>query len=247
MTYRIVQNSEYVGNDYWSWSAWIDATTAELDQLCLVTWILHPSFSPSRIPTKDRSSQFRLDTAGWGTFMLRAELRLQGASDAKVISRMLCLHYPNNEEVASSSNTNQMQATDSSVLSAGNAHTVFLSYASEDERQAQAVGRVMEGMGVRVLKSNSISPELPFDAAVRKMIRESSAVVNIVGSDYASPYVLAESKLAQAEGKPIFTLLTEGENLPAGLSSNEMSRLVSESSSFESQLAGFVGKLGEDF
>ncbi len=246
MTYRIEQSEKYIRRNYWQWSAWIDATPEELDQLSLVTWILHPSFTPSRVKTEDRSSNFRLDTGGWGTFMLRAELHLTGVSDTKIIRRMLRLYYPDTEDVISSTSTSQLQTTESTVLPVANAHTVFLSYASEDERQAQVVGSAMERMGVRVVNANSISSELPFDAAVRKMIRESNAVVNIVGSDYASPYVLAESKLAQAEGKPIFTLLTDGENLPAGLFSNQMLRLATESSAFESQLAGFVEQLSED-
>lgn len=246
MTYRIAQSEKYVGNDYWNWSAWIEATPEEMNQISLVTWILHPSFSPSRVATEDRTNQFRLDTAGWGTFMLRAELRLKGVPDVKIIRRMLRLNYPSNEEVVSPSSTSQIQTGDSTELPAVNAHTVFLSYASEDEQQAQIVGHAMKKMGVRVLKANSISADLPIEAAIHKMIRESGAVVNIVGSDYASPYVLMESKMALAEGKPIFTFLSEGFNLPAGLPSNAQPlRLTSDSKSLKSQLAGIVGKLNE--
>jgi len=247
MTYRIAQSEKYVGNDYWNWSAWIDATPEELDQVSLVTWILHPSFSPSRVPTEDRSSQFRLDTAGWGTFMLLAELRLKGMPDAKIIKRMLRLNYPISEDIDSSPNTSQVLTAESTALPATSSHKVFLSYGSEDERQAQVVVHAMEGMGVRVLMANSISADLPLDAAVRKMIRESSAVINIVSSDYASPYVLLESKMAQAEGKPIYTLLTDGINLPEGLPHDvQKLKLVPDTNSMKSQLAGIIVKLGED-
>lgn len=243
MTYRIEQSEKYVGNNYWNWSAWIEATTEELDQVSLVTWILHPTFSPSRVPTEDRSSQFRLDTAGWGTFMLRAELRLNDVAEAKIIKRMLQLHYPDNEDSSKSSKTSPMRTVESTLLPAKDEHTVYLSYASEDEKQAQVVGSAMKKLGVRVLKANSISSDLPIDSAIHKMIRESNALVSIVGSDYASSYVLNESRMAQAEGKPIFTFLADGLNLPKGLPGDvETLKLTSNQSSLEAQLKDIVVK-----
>ncbi len=68
MSYRIGQDYEYVGKDYWRWSAWIEADGAELDNVKQVVWILHPSFKEPRRVTKERASKFRLQTAGWAYF-----------------------------------------------------------------------------------------------------------------------------------------------------------------------------------
>ena len=68
MSYRIAQDFEYVGNDYWRWSAWIEGSDAELDKVKEVVWILHPSFSQPRVVSKQPSDKFRLKTGGLGYF-----------------------------------------------------------------------------------------------------------------------------------------------------------------------------------
>lgn len=243
MTYRIEQNENYIGDDCWEWSAWIEADSQDMDEIKSVTWVLHPTFIPSRIETEDRESKFRIDTSGWGTFMLRAELTLKNEQGMKIIRRMLRLHYP---DEADSVQVDINQAEKSPSPKVGG-DTVFLSYGSENESEAQIIGQTIKEMGVRVLNVNSVSTGLPIEAAIRKMIRESSAVVSIVGSDYASPYVLSESMIAQSEDRPVFTLLAKGDSLPEGMQRDRQFLRVktSDISSLKSQLSGMLGKLKE--
>jgi hypothetical protein len=91
--YKIGQDFEYVGNDYWRWSAWIDADDAQLDRIKQVVWILHPTFRNPRVATTDRAQKFMLKTAGWGTFRLRAEIELADGENVS-ISKNLKLEYP---------------------------------------------------------------------------------------------------------------------------------------------------------
>jgi len=77
---KIAQDSRYRGNDWWDWSVWIEGTSSELDQIDEVTWRLHPTFSPSKVTKRDRTTGFRLDTSGWGTFTIRADLKLTNRS-----------------------------------------------------------------------------------------------------------------------------------------------------------------------
>lgn len=243
MSYRIAQSEEYLGRDYWNWSAWIEATPDELDQLEVVIWILHPSFSPSRVESRSRDTQFRLSTSGWGTFRLRAELHCKGR-DPLSISRNLRLTYPDNQEPNESAST-RLSSAPRKRSEGNNSPTVFLSYSSEDESQALQVRQAMERLGARVLDARSISADVPFDAAIRKMIRESDAVMSVIGSDYASPYVLTEMKVAAAEEKPTITLLPENVGWPSGLSRGaQVLRIGKDSIPMESRLAGFIGNLG---
>lgn len=84
MAFRIAQDYEYQGGDYWKWSVWIEASDEELAQIESVEYTLHPTFpDPVRV-VEDRSSKFRLETAGWGVFRLYALVRLEGGSEAQL-------------------------------------------------------------------------------------------------------------------------------------------------------------------
>jgi len=239
--YRIVQSYEYQGGDYWDWSAWIDANPQALAAIESVTWILHPSFPRPRIKSRSRQTGFRLDASGWGTFLLKAELhKIQGAP--LVISHMLELPYPANNPAASSDEA----APQRSVPAPDGKTTpyVFMSYSSEDAAPASRARAALTDLGVRVRDAGEINPGLPFDAAVRKMIRESVGVVSVVGSDYVSPYVIAEMKLARAEEKPLLALLPEGVDRPSDLLPDlQELRFSQEPSQPILQLEGFVSSL----
>ena len=239
MEYRIEQSEQYLGNDYWNWSAWIEAPPELLRDIDRVVWILHPTFNPSRVESRSRETNFRLDSSGWGTFLLRAELH-GPSGEPRSISHMLKLTYPDEREAAISKEALTPKVSDTAADALR--PYVFISYSSEDAAQANVVREAMKNLGVRVRDAGEIKPGLPFDAAVRKLIRESAGVMSVVGSDYASPYVIAEMKLAESEEKPAIALLPKGVNRPLGLSPSirEM-RFEDNSRKMESLLAGFVG------
>lgn len=241
MSYRIIQDADYVGADYWSWSACIDATPDELDQVESVVWILHPTFEPSRVENRSRQTGFKLTTSGWGTFLLRAELHLRGG-ELRSLSHMLRLNYPNDEEAMSSAVSNVSATRSAPTKRVG--PKVFLSYASEDESHAQQVRSSVERMGGVVVDARSIRPDLPIDAAIRKLIRESDGVVSLLRSDYASPSVIQETKLAKAEEKPLLEVVPEEMDPTSGPSFDVGKLTIGESSAaIDSQLAGFVETL----
>ena len=246
MKYRIGQDEHYQGHDRWKWSAWIDAAPDELDQVKEVAWILHPTFNPSRVVVRSRENNFRLDTSGWGTFVLRARVQLESEPDALVISRMLKLTYPDDQESLAPAR-GLPSASSASVVQSTRAPTIFLSYSSEDKLQALNVRSTFERLGARVLDASSISPDLPFQAAVRKMIRESDGLMSVIGSDYVSPIVLSDMKLAQSEDKPVITMIPEDVTFPADLPRDlDSVRLGHDGDISEVGLAAFVGKLQAD-
>jgi hypothetical protein len=196
MSNRIEQDFKYVGEDYWRWWAWIEADGAELDKVKEVIWLLHPSFKQSRVVATKRSDNFRLATAGWGTFLLRAEVVL--ADEQKwLLKHNLRLEYPEPRARAPVSRQ----------------PTIYLSYSQQDSRVAGQLRAGLENAGLKVLDQTSLGENEPWSGALGRMMAQSDAVVGLVGEDEISPWVNAEIKTAAASSKPIFVLL------PAGASS----------------------------
>jgi transcription initiation factor IIF auxiliary subunit len=67
MTLRIEQGFKYRGE--------------ELDQIDHVIYILHPTFPNPVREVKNRSTKFRLDTAGWGVFLIRATVKQKSGKE----------------------------------------------------------------------------------------------------------------------------------------------------------------------
>jgi transcription initiation factor IIF auxiliary subunit len=96
---RIAQDATYEGHDYWRWSVWLDASDSELDEVDHVVYTLHPSF-PSPVRTvADRSTRFRLETGGWGTFMLYARVFKKNGGEEN-LEHDLKLYYPSDQSPA---------------------------------------------------------------------------------------------------------------------------------------------------
>lgn len=91
--YTIAQWEKYEGEDWWEWAVWIEAPAAALDQVESVEWVLHPSFPHPVRKTTERSRKFRLDTAGWGVFPIKAKVLLKDGQLLKLMHQ-LELHYP---------------------------------------------------------------------------------------------------------------------------------------------------------
>lgn len=234
MSYRIAQSQSYVAHDYWNWSAWIEAPLDDLRALDRVIWILHPTFSPSRVESTSAETNFRLDTSGWGTFLLRAELRGRDGSK-QMLSHQLELTSPSGDRRSAAKETDRGPAA---------RPYVFMSYSSEDATHANAARHALTNLGVRVLDATQVEAGSPFDASIRKLIRESAGVVSIVGSNYTSPYVIGEMKLAVAEEKTAVALLPDGVTRPSELASDVQElRFDTRSGGLEQPLAAFVGEL----
>jgi hypothetical protein len=199
MSYRVAQDFKYSGNDYWSWWAWIEADDAELDKVKEVVWILHPSFTPSRIVAKRRSDKFRLQTAGWGIFMLKAEVVLAGG-EKRVLKHSLRLEYPENSETS-----NPRRSTVSPPASRPT--TVYLSYSTEDSRVAAKLRGGLQSAGFEVLDQTRLDPGEPWNEALRRMITQADAVVGLIGEDGISPLVSADVNAAVASSKSALVLL----------------------------------------
>jgi transcription initiation factor IIF auxiliary subunit len=76
MALHIEQTSLYQGENWWKWSVWLEGNEAELDRVASVTYVLHPTFNNPVRTITSRKDKFRLDSAGWGTFLIQASVKL---------------------------------------------------------------------------------------------------------------------------------------------------------------------------
>jgi len=201
MTLRIAQDFEYLRNDYWHWRAWIEGD--ELDAVEQVVWILHPSFSKPRVTIKTRDNGFRLETSGWGTFLLRAEVALKDGS-TRALRHSLVLEYPDDSAAA----------LRSAAASPSRTASVFLSYSSIDARAAARLRDGLQKAGVQVMDQTGLAPGEPWQDALTNMIARADAVVSLVSDDEPGPMVSAEMGHALAADKPTLALLSERSDMP---------------------------------
>ena len=83
MTYKLKQDFEYKGDDWWEWSVWVEASDAELNKIKFVEYTLHPTFSKPVREIRDRSTKFRLETTGWGVFTIYAKAFLKNGKPSR--------------------------------------------------------------------------------------------------------------------------------------------------------------------
>lgn len=202
MSFRIAQDFHYVGHDYWHWRAWIEAEPAELDAVQEVAWILHPSFSQTRVVVRDRATGFRLESAGWGTFLLRAELLLADGQK-RALRHALRLEYPDEAEAPARAAASKAPSRAASPAP----RSVFLSYSTADARAAARLRQGLEKAGLEVLDQSRVGAGEPWREALQRMMARSDAVIGLVEGDEVSPWVGAEMQAAMAAAKPTLALL----------------------------------------
>lgn len=224
MKLTIAQDQEYVGNDYWNWRAWIDGKPADLDKIEKVKWFLHPSFPKSVVVSRERSTGFRLETAGWGTFTLRAEAHCVDGS-VQTLRQPLKLFYPEGEGAAQARSgepsTSGATVADLKAVSDADSEqtikTVFLSYAASDRRRALAVRNALKNAGLEVLDDSGIDAGQPFEFATRDLLANADATVAYLSSELPSGFVAQEINASFKSGKPTFVVTGEALGSIAGI------------------------------
>lgn len=209
MTLRIEQDHEYNGNDHWQWRAWIEGKAGELQKVQRVKWFLHPSFTPSVIVSREAATKFRLEASGWGTFLLRAELRLIDGSEV-TLRQHLKLAYPDDDAAGASGKTSPRQEEPAAAPARSAApRKVFLSYGSEDRGRALALRRTLEALGILVVDDSQISAGSPVELATLDLMSGADATIAYVASDLPSAFVVQEVNASIKAGKPTLVISNE--------------------------------------
>jgi transcription initiation factor IIF auxiliary subunit len=93
MRLRVAQEQKYVDQDWWEWAIWIEGPEDELAEVQEVTYKLHPTFRKPVRTVTDRASKFRLESEGWGGFVIRVKIELKNEAVIK-LNHELELFYP---------------------------------------------------------------------------------------------------------------------------------------------------------
>lgn len=188
----IAQSSKYRGSDYWDWSVWIEGTPAALSAIKQVLWLLHPSFTNPSVARTDPKTKFRLDTAGWGTFELFAEVAPKHGRPFRLRHSL------------------QFQAvqgpTEPSPLREKSSLSVMLSYAAADAVRAGQVRELLQSEGVRVIEAADLPSGLP--SLVKDAIAQSNGVIALNNPNRPSVWVEREVAYAEKIARPVLTIDT---------------------------------------
>ncbi len=96
MALSLQQNQEYKGSGRWRWAVWLDGGDEELNSVEHVTYILHPTFNNPVRRISDRSTNFRLETSGWGNFTMHAKIDYHDGHE-DTLDHDVILLYPNGQ------------------------------------------------------------------------------------------------------------------------------------------------------
>ena len=198
MTIRLQQSSQYRRKDWWFWSVWVGGTDSELDGIESVTYYLHPTFPNPKRTIDDRATSFRLDSAGWGGFEVRADVRMRDGS-VLPCSHHLTLEYPDEGTTKAPSSPEEAQVAASGTVpsEAARGPVVFLTSSSADSGVASALGTALEARGIGLMDESTFDPGVPWDASIENAIRSSDMTVAIV-SDVPSRFVQMEISASEA-------------------------------------------------
>ncbi len=88
MNIELRNDWEYEGGEWWRWGAFVDGAEQDLNAIESVEYVLHPTFVNPIRKVSDRQTKFRIETAGWGTFVLRARAFMKDGSIIKLKHRI---------------------------------------------------------------------------------------------------------------------------------------------------------------
>jgi YEATS family/TIR domain len=195
---EVKQSSKYCGNDWWEWSVWIEASTTVLNSIEYVEYKLHPTFTDRIQRRTNRDEKFRLDSSGWGEFMIDIEVGQQDGS--KFITRhWLTLEYPSESATRGLTSTPLKEKE-------GRRPTVFLSSGVSDLRMGNALSEALKQQGLKVLKPDESPIGLPWDVAIGGMIKAADLMVMLISGGLTS-WAMREIEAAKNRELPIVPII----------------------------------------
>lgn len=246
MSLSIHQSHRYMGSDHWQWQAWLEGPAEEMAAVRQVDWLLHPSFTPSVVTSSDTGNGFRLESGGWGTFMLQARLNLHDGSQ-HLLKSMLELYYPEADDSEAAPEKPAAQAKprravlrsqaqetvrdaaggkakSAAPAAPGVPRRVFLSYGAEDRRPAGSLRRTLEAMGVQVLDNTQLMAGEDWATSLRAAQAGADVTVAFVSANIPSQFVAQEVHASMQAGKP--TLVVTPRPLDTVMGLDQVQRLV---------------------
>jgi len=192
----VQQSSEYVRQNWWNWSVWIEAPPNVLSNIEYVNYKLHSTFAdPVRHHTNSQQ-KFMLKSAGWGEFAINAEIKPKNGS-AFTKRHWLTLEYPPAKAPKGGS---------VSVKPKRQQRTVFLSSGLSDLGMVNALANALRKRSINVFKADELSPDLPWDVAINESMKTCDLMVVLLSGRPTSS-TMREISSAKERKLPIVPVL----------------------------------------
>lgn len=188
------QSSEYMGQNWWKWSLWIDAAPSVLNDIEYVNYKLHSTFPDPVQQRTNAQEKFLLESSGWGEFTINAEIKPKNGK-AFTKRHWLTLEYPQpTQSLRPGSTTATRKKHDYP--------TVFLSAGISDLRMGNALARALREQGIIVFKSDELSADVPWDFAITEMTKNADLMVVLL-SGRPTGWTMREIYAARNQKKQI--------------------------------------------
>ncbi|MBS0151396.1 MAG: TIR domain-containing protein [Nitrospira sp.] len=175
MTIQIKQHAVLKSKDWWEWSVWLDGESSELDKIDHVVYTLHPTFPNPVVRVSDRKTGFRLNSSGWGEFIVYLQINHK---DGAITKRE---HYLELKDSDGASSRARKKPGVKSPPSEPPRHTVFVSGGIRDRDAVRAVGEVLMEQNIQVTGSQDVKPGQEWQKTSNKIARADAAVFVISG------------------------------------------------------------------
>jgi len=153
--------------DYYKWSVWIEPNESELSEIDYVEYLLHPTF-PNRLRTSnDATSNFKIDSTGWGEFRIDISISKK-SGDIIQLAHWLSLSDDQNEVVS--------RGVEEAVTEP---KKVYISYSKIDTRTAQLVESMLTDLGMDVSTGSDIEPGMVIKDYIEQSIDNADAIITI--------------------------------------------------------------------
>lgn len=206
MTIHIKQKVSPKGKDWWDWSVWLEGDKKDLDAMDQVTYTLHPTFSVPVVTVTNRKTGFRLDSSGWGEFMIYLELKTK---DGRVKKRQ---HYLRFSDSAPKKGPSVPVRRTTVVEKAASPPTVFVSGGTRDIDTVQTIREVLSRHDIKVVGAQDIKPGQEVQRRINSMIEHAVAAVFVI-SGRTNLWMNEEIKAAVDAGVPHILPIVVGQNV----------------------------------
>ena len=193
MELRVEQESQPITSRRWQWGVWLEGPDDRLDQIESVTYQLHETF-PNPIRTvSDRGSNFKLESSGWGEFMIYVTVNFREGTTEQL------LHWLRLGPGAAAKEVLPPAEVEKTLIK------IFLASSLADSDVAEAVGEALERQGAKVMTLQDTPAGASLESSLSSMLDEADIGVAVV-SGKTSAWVEAEVVEMDRRKKPVIPL-----------------------------------------
>jgi len=224
MNVFVQQDSSRRRTGWWDWSVWLSGSDADLEQIKLVEYVLHPTFPEPVQRRADRNSGFRLDGSGWGEFLIHINLFAHDGTVSRLehwlrlgaaASQRSPLPAAEEPRVSKDAGMKQDSTSTSLLLDLDDATVkgtvasrpkLCLSYAVADTPVGEDLRDALAAQGFDVLLIDSLLGEQSSEALRADPNQRVQGAVFVV-SDVRNPWLAREVAAARAAELPMVAVM----------------------------------------